>query len=90
MKIKENKKKECGVGEIRTHDRRVSPNTAIMTVNVLKEHTSVLQRFLTDLPRRVDLSRPVVHHLSAGARRHSWLGHNPATLRLHPSNTSHQ
>ena len=36
-------------------------------------------------PRRACLSRPVAHHISggpfepstAGARRHSWLGHNP-------------
>ena len=45
--------------------------------SILCEHISVLQRFLTDRPRRVDLSRPVVHHLSAGAHRHAGLGHSP-------------
>ena len=40
----------------------------------------MLQRFLTDRPRRVDLSRPVVHHLSAGAHRHAGLGHSPISI----------
>ena len=48
--------------------------------SILCEHISVLQRFLTDRPRRVDLSRPVVHHLSAGAHRHTRLGHSPISI----------
>lgn len=75
------KRKKGGAGEIRTHDRRVSPNNCFYSLSS-GEHLSVLQRFFIVLPRREKLSIPVVHHLSAGAHRHAGLGHSPFTRIL--------